>query len=72
MRSLDQPGCEYGFEVRPRGSRTLNLRIKSPTPSVRRVLRSSQNRAFVRMTVQGVLPNPRESGEFVAKLVARL
>lgn len=31
-----------------------------------------QNRHFVRIAVQGVLPNPQQSGEFVARLVARL
>ena len=36
------------------------------------MLRSPQNRGFVRLAVQGVLPNPPQSGEFVAKLVARL
>jgi hypothetical protein len=48
------------------------VRIKSPAPSVRRVLRSPQKGPFVRIAVQGVLPNPPQSGEFVAKLVARL
>ena len=35
------------------------------------MLPSPQNTGFVRIAVQGVLPNPPQSGEFVAKLVAR-
>ena len=60
-----------GFCCAPPGSRTQNLRIKSPAQPVRPVLSSPQNRGFVRNAVQGVLPNPPQSGEFVAKLVAR-
>ena len=36
------------------------------------MLGSPRNRGFVRIAVQRVLPNPPQSGEFVAKLVARL
>ncbi len=56
----------------PPGSRTQNLRIKSPAQLVRPVLPSPQNRGFVQKSVQGVLPNPPQSGEFVAEIVARL
>ena len=64
--------CDQGLCCAPPGSRTQNLRIKSPEQPVRPVLRSPQNAGFVRLAVQGVLPNPPQSGEFVAKLVARL
>jgi hypothetical protein len=65
-------GCDQALWSAPPGSRTQNLRIKSPAQPVRPLLSSPQNRAFVRLAVQGVLPNPPQSGEFVAKLVARL
>ncbi len=65
--ALDQAFC-----CAPPGSRTQNLRIKSPAPPVRPVLRSPQNRPFVQNAVQVVLPSPAQSGEFVARLVARL
>ena len=79
-RQIDDHQCSRSMKPRrelvlccaPPGSRTQNLRIKSPAPSVRRVLPSPQNRRFVRNAVQGVLPNPPQSGEFVARLVARL
>ena len=65
-------GSDQAFCSTPPGSRTQNLRIKSPAQPVRPVLHSPQNRRFVRIIVQEVLPNPPQSGEFVAKLVARL
>ena len=64
-------GRYLAFCSAPPGSRTQNLRIKSPAQPVRPVLPSPQNTGFVRIAVQGVLPNPPQSGEFVAKLVAR-
>ena len=65
-------GCELVLRCAPPGSRTQNLRIKSPAQPVRPVLSSPQTRGFVRNSVQGMLPNPPQSGEFVANLVARL
>ncbi len=60
--------CDQAFCCAPPGSRTQNLRIKSPAQPVRPMLRSPQSTGFVRIAIQGVLPSPAQSEEFVAKL----